>query len=108
MLVKRIKVEAIPRDHPDLHALQGIQLVPASRFAAMLGVSSRTLWNYEAKGVISPAKRINGRKYWDINERPRFDDPESIKRRFAPKAARDTLNDIADNVEPSVTGRRRA
>jgi hypothetical protein len=67
MLVKRIIVEAVPRDHPDMHGLQSIQLVPASR---------------------------------DINERPRFDDPESIKRRFAPKAARDTLNDVADNVEP--------
>jgi hypothetical protein len=86
MPVKRIVVETVPGAHFVTPGLPGTRLVPATRFAAMLGVGTRTLWNWEAKGIISGAKRINGRKYRDLDERPRFDDLESIKRRFAPKA----------------------
>ncbi|MDP9089177.1 MAG: hypothetical protein M3O26_10620 [Pseudomonadota bacterium] len=49
-------------------------LVPNSVYAKIIGVTPRTLWNYEATGRLSPAKRINGRKFRDPNERPRFDD----------------------------------
>lgn len=50
------------------------RLVPNTEYAQMIGVSTRTLWNYEAKGILSPAKRIRGRKYRDPNELPRFDE----------------------------------
>jgi hypothetical protein len=49
------------------------RLVPNTEYARSIGVTARTLWNYEAKGILTPAKRINGRKYRDPNELPRFD-----------------------------------
>jgi hypothetical protein len=48
-------------------------LVPNSVYAKMIGVSPRTLWNYEQRGILPPAKKINKRKFWDPNVRPKLD-----------------------------------
>ena len=48
-----------------------VRLVPNTEYAAMIGVSTRTLYSYEVQGILTPAKRINGRKYRDPRERPR-------------------------------------
>lgn len=100
MTLKRILVERVPGARPGMHHLPGIRLVPASVFANMLGVGKRTLYNYELRGIVTPAKRINGRKYWEINERPRFDDPASTKRRLVPKpGAKDGSDQSSEDVQ---------
>lgn len=48
-------------------------LVPNQEYARMLGVSARTLYNYDKAGILSPPKVINGRKFRDPMELPKFD-----------------------------------
>jgi DNA-binding transcriptional regulator YiaG len=48
-------------------------LVSNKVFADTLGISTRTLWNWEARGILPPAKKIRKRKYWDPNVRPKLD-----------------------------------
>ena len=52
------------------------KLVPNSVFARMMGVTPRTLANWEKRGVISPAEKINNRKYWDPATRPKNDEAD--------------------------------
>lgn len=46
-------------------------LVPNTEFAKMIGVTVRTLWNWEAQGILPPATIIRKRKYWDPSVRPK-------------------------------------
>jgi len=41
------------------------RLIPAAHVRQELGgVSSITLWRWERDGLLPPARRLNGRKYW--------------------------------------------
>ena len=39
-------------------------LLPAPEVARIFGISLRSLWNWERDGVLVPATRIRGRRYY--------------------------------------------
>lgn len=62
------------------------RLISNTEYARMIGVTTRTLYSYEAKGILTPSKIINGRKYRDPNELPRFDTEPSVSARSAKRS----------------------
>ncbi len=47
------------------NTIESDPLIPARKLGEDLGnVSDVTLWRWEKKGILPPAVRINGRKYW--------------------------------------------
>ena len=50
-------------------------LIPEAKFAALMGVTTRTTYKWERLGILPRAIRINGRKYREAGTRPRFDLP---------------------------------
>jgi hypothetical protein len=48
-------------------------LVTNLAYARLIGVTSRTLYTYEQRGILSPSRKINGRKFRDPKEMPKFD-----------------------------------
>ena len=49
------------------------RLVPNQEYARRIGVTSRTLFNYVARGILPQPHIINGRKFWDPLVLPRRD-----------------------------------
>jgi DNA-binding transcriptional MerR regulator len=48
--------------------------LPHTKKAQQLGVSTRTLDRWVEMGVIDPPERINGRKFYPENSRPKTDE----------------------------------
>ena len=50
-----------------------IELIPEPLYAKSLGVTTRTTYAWEKRGILPPAIRINGRKYRAAGTQPRVD-----------------------------------
>ena len=49
-------------------------LIPESAYARKKGVSTRTTYDWEKRGILPTAIRINGRKYRRVGTEPKFDE----------------------------------
>jgi hypothetical protein len=55
-----------------------VGFIPAPELFRSFGVSDRTGFNWEARGILPKPKRINGRKYFPVGTVPKFDDMPDI------------------------------
>ena len=54
-----------------------LRLVPNREYARLIGVTPRTVYNYEQRGILPPPTVINGRKFRDPDVLPRGDGERS-------------------------------
>lgn len=63
-----MKRKTVAAKHPEVPTL-----VPNTEYARRIGVTTRTLFNYDRLGLLPAPKVIRGRKYRDPNVLPKLD-----------------------------------